>query len=82
MINKEILEEVAEGFLSKEDLDLSDWDKRHILKAMVNMTKWQAERMYSEEEVKNMLQKRLQSVGIFSSEKATDIWFKQYTKII
>ena len=37
---------------------------------------------YSEEEVKNLLNKRLLSVGIISSEEATNIWFKQYTKTI
>ena len=45
-------------------------------------TKWQQERSYSEEEVKNLLNKRLLSVGIFSSDEATNIWFKQYTKTI
>ena len=52
---QETLEEVAERFLSKELLDLSDWDKRHILKAMVNMTKWQQQQnnnLYSEEDLK------------------------------
>jgi hypothetical protein len=42
----------------------------------------QDNKMYSEEEVKNLLNKRLLSVGIYSSEEATNIWFKQYTKTI
>ena len=48
---QETLEEVAERLLLGEDLDLSDYDKRHIIKAMVNIAKWQKERSYSEEEV-------------------------------
>jgi len=47
--------------------------------------KWQQEQdknKYSEEEVINLLNNRLLSVGIISSEEATDIWFKQYTKTI
>jgi hypothetical protein len=40
---EETLEEAAERILLGEDLDLSDYDKRHILKAMVNIAKWQKE---------------------------------------
>ena len=51
---QETLEEVAERILSLEDLDLSDYDKRHIINAMVNIAKWQQQQnknLYSEEEV-------------------------------
>jgi hypothetical protein len=54
MSKQETLEEVAERLLLGEDLDLSDYDKRHILKAMVNIAKWQQEQdknKYSEEEM-------------------------------
>jgi hypothetical protein len=40
---QETLEEVAERILLGEDLDLSDYDKRHILKAMLSIAKWQQE---------------------------------------
>lgn len=51
----ETLEEAAERILLEEDLDLSDYDKRHILKAMINIAKWQQKRSYSEEEVNELL---------------------------
>lgn len=52
---QESIEEAAEILLLRENLNLSDYDKRRILEAMVNIAKWQAERMYSEEEVFNLL---------------------------
>jgi hypothetical protein len=53
---QETLEEVAERILLIEDLDLSDYDKRHILNAMVNIAKWKQEQdknKYSEEDMDN-----------------------------
>ena len=88
---QETLEEVAERFYREfpnNPKDKPDWHYNKDIhcfkkrKAFISGAKWQAERSYSEEEVKNLLNKRMLSVGIFSSEKATDIWFKQYTKTI
>ena len=86
---QETLEEVAERFLSKELLDLSDWDKRHILKAMVNMSKWQQEQnknLYSEEETieiaKNAYNEGLSSVGFSKVQFGNWFtkWFEQFKK--
>jgi hypothetical protein len=60
---------------------IDELDKEYI-KGFNEGSAYQQERSYSEEEVKNILNKRLLSVGIISSEKATNIWFKQYTKTI
>ena len=80
MNDKETLEEAAEKFRSNNPGTMQGGNNTKILNAFKNGAKWQAERMYSEEEVKDMLQKRLQSVGIFSSKEATEVWFKQYKK--
>jgi hypothetical protein len=57
---QETLEEAAERILLGEDLDLSDYDKRHILKAMLSIAKWKQEqdkKMYSEKEVIEIVEK-------------------------
>jgi hypothetical protein len=53
---QETLEEATERILLGEDLDLSDYDKRHILKAMLSIAKWQQEQdknKYDEEDMKD-----------------------------
>ena len=72
---QETLEEAAEIILLGEDLDLSDYDKRYILKAMVNIAKWQAERMYSEEDMTNYALYILHNNVITPKE-----WFEQFKK--
>ena len=79
-LKQETLEEVAEIILLREDLDLSDYDKRHILKAMINIAKWQAERMYSEEEVKKLIIDFLFEKGIGREVKNVEEWFEQFKK--
>ena len=54
---QETLEEVAERILLGEDLDLSDYDKRHILKAMLSIAKWHQEQSYSVDEVEDLIYK-------------------------
>jgi hypothetical protein len=44
-MKQETLEEAAERILLGEDLDLSDYDKHHILKAMLSIAKWQQEQI-------------------------------------
>lgn len=36
--------------------------------------------MFTNKEVCDILQKRLQSIGVFNSFKSTEIWFNQYKK--
>ena len=92
---KETLEELAEKYSIEEfplkDFEGTQWNnqrencKQDFLVGAKTGAKLQQEKdknKYSEEEVKNLLNKRMLSVGIFSSEKATNIWFKQYTKTI
>ena len=80
-MKEETLEEAGERLFPNRESFLHRFQNIER-KAFIEGAKWQAERSYSEEEVKNLLNKRMLSVGIFSSEKATDIWFKQYTKTI
>jgi hypothetical protein len=51
---EETLEEAAERILLGEDLDLSDYDKRHILKAMVNIAKWQSEQLFKDDAIQTL----------------------------
>lgn len=48
--------------------------------SFINGAKWQKNRLFTNEEVIIILQRRLMSVGIISSLEATQIWFKQYKK--
>ena len=50
-MKQETLEEASERILLVEDLDLSDYDKRHILNAMVNIAKWQQEQESKEPKI-------------------------------
>jgi glutamate dehydrogenase/leucine dehydrogenase len=61
-IKQETIEEAAERILSKEGIKrhpsgLETYLKGNVINAMVEMAKWQAERMYSEEEVKQEIKK-------------------------
>jgi hypothetical protein len=44
--------------------------------------RWWQDRSYTEEEVLELLDKRLQSVGIKPNKKVTKHWFRSYSKII
>jgi hypothetical protein len=75
---QETLEEAAERILLGEDLDLSDYDKRHILKAMLSIANWQQEqdkKMYSEEEVLNII-----ALYVKDEPHYTKKWFEQHKK--
>jgi hypothetical protein len=78
MENKETLEEV----MNKDGYHESDYDK--IWREGVQLgVKWQAERMYSEEEVIELLNKREdcinQTSSVFDYTSAKE-WFKQFKK--
>ena len=69
---QETLEEAAERILLGEDLDLSDYDKRHILKAMLSIAKWQQEQdknKYSEEDMLNFSWFLIENIGQFSCDR-------------
>ncbi len=93
---KETLEEAAERILLGEDLDLSDYDKHHILKAMLSIAKWQQEQdknKYSEEDMVNFyewttimypIQIRFLTTsdkrGFYTTKELFTKWFEQFKK--
>ena len=82
---QETLEEVAENELRKQN-----WDTTITLpfnggfiEGFQQGAKWQQEQdknKYSEEEVLEILDKRLLSVALVPNRKSTVHWFRQYTK--
>jgi hypothetical protein len=62
--------------LSYEDLEIEQINKLDF----INGAKWQKNRMFTNDEVIMILQRRLMSIGVISSLKATEIWFNQYKK--
>ena len=62
--------------LSYEDLEVEEINKLDF----INGANWQRNRLFTNEEVIDIIQKRLLSIGIFSSYTATEIWFNQYKK--
>jgi hypothetical protein len=83
-MQKETLEEAANRILSKEGVKLhpsglETYLKGNVINAMVEMAKWQAERMYSEEEVKQIIDKTLIEYSDFVLADIPD-WFEQFKK--
>ncbi len=62
--------------LSYEDLEVEEINKLDF----INGANWQRNRLFTNEEVIDIIQKRLLSIGVFSSYTATEIWFNQYKK--
>ena len=62
--------------LSYEDLEVEEINKLDF----INGANWQKNRLFTNEEVIDIIQKRLLSIGVFSSYTATEIWFNQYKK--
>jgi hypothetical protein len=75
MENKETLKEVAEKYV--ENFAMSVKSARQI--GFIDGAKWQAERMYSEEEVKQIIDKTLIQ---YSDYVLADVleWFEQFKK--
>ena len=59
------------------ELDQEDIDEYFSLVKAVKI-KDSEQRMYSEEEVIDIIQKRLLSMNIFSSYTATELWFNEF----
>lgn len=79
MKNKETLEEAAQRLYPIE-LEDDEWDKnKQYRDEWIEGAKWQQERMYSEEEVKELLTKYLHYLTIDSDIDA-DTWFEQFKK--
>ena len=62
--------------LSYEDLEVQEINKLDF----INGANWQRNRLFTNQEVIDIIQKRLLSIGVFSSYTATEIWFNQYKK--
>jgi hypothetical protein len=80
VMKQETLEEASERILLAEDLDLSDYDKRYIIKAMCNIANWKSKRMYSEEEVLKIINKFNEIHYHPSEEWEINKWFNQFKK--
>jgi hypothetical protein len=86
MENKNTLEDIAEDFYSEQskafenDGGDSMFDtSRYLVAGFIDGAKWQAERMYSEEEVLGILYKHTED--FLSWDKITlEEWFKQFKK--
>lgn len=79
MINKEPLEETAER-LYPIILEDDGWDKnKQYRDEWIEGAKWQQERMFTGEEVKDLLTKYLHYLTIDNDIDA-DTWFEQYKK--
>ena len=89
-IKQETIEEAAERILSKEGIKLhpsglETYLKGNVINAMVEMVKWQAERMYSEEEVLHIIDSFEKLCYNYQSNKdwiqlKKSEWFKQVKK--
>ena len=84
MNDKETLEEAAEKFRSENPGTTQGGNNTKILNAFKNGAKWQAERMYSEEEVQVKLYECLghfaQKHNIIINGNEIDQWFEQFKK--
>lgn len=88
MIKKETIEEVAKIYAELNQYDLEYYDEGgcqgievdSFAKKLVDFTtRWQAEKMYSEEEVKYLLYAFKNYIG-FGDEVNEEEWFEQFKK--
>ena len=82
MNDKETLEEAAQKFRSNNPGTMQGGNNTKILNAFKNGAKGQAERMYSEEEVVNILIKAYEDIGKrkIPNQVVLASWFKQFKK--
>ena len=80
MNDKETLEEAAEKFRSNNPGTMQGGNNTKILNAVKNGAKWQAERMYSEEEVKEILFHRETHYMKTAHHLHINEWFEQFKK--
>ena len=84
MNDKETLEEAAEKFRSNNPGTMQGGNNTKILNAFKNGAKWQAERMYSEEEVGELLYNAIgeygKHYGVMIDGKMLNDLFEQFKK--
>jgi hypothetical protein len=74
MKNKETLEEAAENYANKKGhIPTTELEDAIFKQGFLDGAKWQAERMYSEKEVYDLLRQ-------FPNEEELDSWFEQNKK--
>jgi len=85
-MKQETLEEAAERFRSNNPGTMQGGNNTKILNAFIAGAKWQAERMYSEEELKSAFRTGF-GIGYGSDiyaidvkDKICDEWFEQFKK--
>jgi hypothetical protein len=77
------LKQSIDSILMRHDLCRNEYDEtvEQLFELFEKNNQVTKNSMFTNEEVFNILQKRLQSIGIFPSFKATQIWFRQYKKL-
>ena len=89
MKNKETLEEAAEKYAESNQYDLEYYDEggyqgievKSFAEKLVDFTtKWQAERMYSDEEVLKLLNHRSFDLQFKKDVKTSSEWFEKFKK--
>jgi len=80
-MNKETLEEAAEGYAEANKF-LSDrpFEFNRDKVAFINGAKWQQERSYSEEEVLDILFKHTEYFNGYGKRMTLTKWFEQFKK--
>jgi nicotinamide riboside kinase len=85
-MNDKEIEEAAENY--NDDFQIKSGSKppyiknQHIMNHFIEGAKWQAERMYSEEEVIDLLQKMNDWPTICEGRSDIEEWFEQFKKKI
>jgi hypothetical protein len=74
---QETIEEAAKSTTTKY---INEREKQTAYLEFIEGAKWQAERMYSEEEVLNLLHKRSFNLKFKKDDKPVNIWFGQHKK--
>ena len=78
-MKQETIEEAAENY-SKITLNKSGLMSDKQVNGFIAGAKWQAERMYSEEEVMDLLKAQLIEHKIYSGGVEVEEWFEQFKK--
>jgi hypothetical protein len=79
-MEKETIEETADKYVAKNKMYFdTPYEKAHSRVAFIGGAKWQAERMYSEEEVLDILYKHTEDMFKGTRLTLTE-WFEQFKK--
>ena len=79
MKNIDLIKNKSEKYVNNFQFEIAH-PKKAVKNAFVNGAKFGVNISFTNEEVIEIIQKRLLSIGVFSSYSATEIWFNQYKK--